>query len=113
MTKAAKPTPSAAPQRVTPVRSSSQDTATSISEMEDASAANSASRKKAPPMNPPAGMEARPSGRLTKKRLGPDAGSPPTAKTTEKTVRAAIRATSVSAPATMAAERGMSVSRGR
>ena len=100
----------AAPQRVTPVRSSSQETATSSSEIDEARAANSASRKNAPPMMSPNGICARPIGRFTNSRLNPEFGSLPTAKTSENTTKAATSATAVSASATMADERGTSAS---
>ena len=45
-----KPTPTAAPHRFTPWRSSSQETPTSIKEMDEVSAANNANVKKAPPI---------------------------------------------------------------
>jgi len=80
--------------------------------MEEVSAANRASVKNAPPIKLPMGIASEPNamGSDTKNRLGPPAGSAPNANTIGKIAKPAIRATIVSALATIAEERGMLVS---
>src|SRR3990167_11463650 len=98
--------PIEAPRRVTPWRSSNQDTPTSISEIDEVKAANRASAKNTTAKAEPYGIASNATGIEMKKRLGPEASGRPAANTIGKMGKPAMIATSVAEPPMMAEARG-------